>query len=94
MTVSEVVDSIWIHQNTDPLRVFFPQVVGCLVSLLVMSPKLTIIMAVVVPSIIGAGSLIGSILRSLARKAQAQVDHQTSLCSMHVEVGSPTGVVF
>ncbi|ELU02451.1 hypothetical protein CAPTEDRAFT_155008 [Capitella teleta] len=55
------------------------QVVGCLGSLLLMSPKLTIIMAIVVPSIIGAGSLMGSGLRKLSRKAQAQVSKATAV---------------
>ena len=51
------------------------QVIGCVVSVFLISPRLTLTMVVVVPSIIGFGSLIGSVLRRLSRMAQAQVCH-------------------
>ncbi len=49
------------------------QVIGCGVALFMISPKLTLLSAVIVPCIITAGATIGSLLRHLSRKAQAQV---------------------
>lgn len=49
------------------------QTVGCVVSLYVISPKLTGLMVVVLPCLVGAGALIGSFLRKLSREAQEQV---------------------
>ena len=67
------------------------QVIGCVVSLFLMSPKLTGVMCVVIPTIIGFGTFLGSMLRKLSRKAQAQVKQHVykiikqftiSLCGM------------
>ncbi|CAH1785890.1 unnamed protein product, partial [Owenia fusiformis] len=55
------------------------QTLGCVVSLFMISPMLTGSMVVIVPTIIGAGALIGSILRSMSREAQAQVAKATSI---------------
>jgi len=41
--------------------------------MLVISPKLTGLMAVVVTTIVTVGSLLGSVLRQLSRTSQAQV---------------------
>ncbi|KAJ8272983.1 hypothetical protein GJAV_G00095830 [Gymnothorax javanicus] len=49
------------------------QTVGCFVSLYLISPKLTGLMVVVMPCLVGTGALIGSFLRRLSRKAQEQV---------------------
>ncbi|XP_035285523.1 mitochondrial potassium channel ATP-binding subunit isoform X2 [Anguilla anguilla] len=49
------------------------QTVGCFVSLYIISPKLTGLMVVVMPCLVGTGALIGSFLRRLSRKAQEQV---------------------
>ncbi|XP_026517974.1 ATP-binding cassette sub-family B member 8, mitochondrial-like, partial [Terrapene carolina triunguis] len=48
------------------------QTVGCFASLYLLSPKLTGLLLVVMPSLVGAGALIGSVLRSLSRQAQEQ----------------------
>lgn len=40
----------------------------------VISPKLTSLMVMVIFSIVGVGSLVGSGLRSLSKQAQEQVD--------------------
>ena len=46
---------------------------GCIGALWIISPKLTLVMCVVIPVIIGGGSLMGSGLRKMSRAAQAQV---------------------
>ena len=53
--------------------VCFPQIVGCAISLYILSPKLTGLLIVVVPYIIGVGTFIGSLLRTLSKNAQIQV---------------------
>ncbi|XP_047223153.1 mitochondrial potassium channel ATP-binding subunit isoform X1 [Girardinichthys multiradiatus] len=55
------------------------QAVGCLVSLYVISPKLTGLTVVVLPCLVGAGALIGSFLRKLSRLAQEQVAKATGV---------------
>jgi len=55
------------------------QTIGCAVSLYLVSPKLTGLLLVVVPSIIGVGALLGSVLRIMSRKAQAQVSRATGV---------------
>ncbi|XP_076827267.1 mitochondrial potassium channel ATP-binding subunit [Brachyhypopomus gauderio] len=55
------------------------QTVGCLASLYIISPKLTGLMVVVLPCLVGAGALIGSFLRTLSRKAQEQVAKATGV---------------
>lgn len=55
------------------------QTVGCFVSLYVISPKLTGMMVVVLPCLVGAGALIGSFLRKLSRLAQEQVSKATGV---------------
>lgn len=51
------------------------QTFGCLVSLYIISPKLTGLTVVVLPCLVGGGALIGSFLRKLSRLAQEQVMH-------------------
>ncbi|XP_063225021.1 mitochondrial potassium channel ATP-binding subunit [Bacillus rossius redtenbacheri] len=48
------------------------QIVGCAVSLFVISPEMTYAMLTFVPPIIVAGTAIGSFLRTMSRKAQEQ----------------------
>ena len=55
------------------------QAVGCVVSLFMISTKMTIGMIVTVPVLVGAGAVFGSILRRLSRKAQAQVSKATGV---------------
>lgn len=55
------------------------QTVGCFVSLYVISPKLTGMMVVVLPCLVGAGALIGSFLRRVSRLAQDQVSKATGV---------------
>lgn len=52
---------------------FCSQTVGCVASLLLISPKLSGVMLIIIPTVIGGGTLLGSILRKLSREAQEQV---------------------
>ncbi|XP_059585271.1 mitochondrial potassium channel ATP-binding subunit isoform X2 [Alligator mississippiensis] len=55
------------------------QIVGCFASLYLLSPKLTGLLLVVMPSLVGAGALVGSFLRGLSRQAQEQVAKATGV---------------
>ena len=51
------------------------QIIGSCVSLYMISPKLTVITAIVMPLLVGFGSFIGSILRVYSKNAQEQVKY-------------------
>uniref|UniRef100_A0A2H1VIQ3 Mitochondrial potassium channel ATP-binding subunit n=1 Tax=Spodoptera frugiperda TaxID=7108 RepID=A0A2H1VIQ3_SPOFR len=53
------------------------QVVGSSVSLLVISPQLTGLTLLCVPSVVIGGTFIGSLLRKLSREAQSQIEKST-----------------
>ncbi|NXQ53217.1 ABCB8 protein, partial [Anthoscopus minutus] len=53
------------------------QTAGCFVSLYLLSPKLTGLLLVALPALVGAGAVIGAFLRSLSRQAQEQVAKAT-----------------
>ncbi|XP_072324664.1 mitochondrial potassium channel ATP-binding subunit [Scyliorhinus torazame] len=53
------------------------QTIGCLVSLYFVSPKLTNLMCVVMPVLVGIGAYLGSYLRELSQKAQEQISKAT-----------------
>ncbi|NWR66473.1 ABCB8 protein, partial [Bucorvus abyssinicus] len=53
------------------------QTAGCFVSLYLLSPKLTGLLLVALPALVGTGALIGAALRSLSRRAQEQVAKAT-----------------
>ncbi|NXA10117.1 ABCB8 protein, partial [Sapayoa aenigma] len=53
------------------------QTIGCFVSLYLLSPKLTGLLLVALPALVGAGAFIGAFLRSLSRQAQEQVAKAT-----------------
>ncbi|NXL36704.1 ABCB8 protein, partial [Glaucidium brasilianum] len=55
------------------------QTLGCFVSLYLLSPKLTGLLLVVLPVLVGTGALIGSVLRSFSRRAQEQVAKATGV---------------
>ncbi|KAF1615309.1 UNVERIFIED_CONTAM: ATP-binding cassette sub-family B member 8, mitochondrial, partial [Eudyptes pachyrhynchus] len=55
------------------------QTAGCFVSLYLLSPKLTGLLLVALPMLVGAGALIGAVLRSLSRRAQEQVAKATEV---------------
>lgn len=49
------------------------QIIGCSISLVLISPHMTFITLLCIPSVIAVGTLFGSILRKTSREAQAQV---------------------
>lgn len=49
------------------------QIVGCSVALFMISPYMTFVSLLCIPSVIGIGTVFGSLLRFTSRKAQAQV---------------------
>ncbi|NWT74625.1 ABCB8 protein, partial [Prunella himalayana] len=53
------------------------QTAGCFVSLYLLSPKLTGLLLVALPALVGAGAFIGAFLRGLSRQAQEQVAKAT-----------------
>uniref|UniRef100_A0A8C8BLJ2 Mitochondrial potassium channel ATP-binding subunit n=1 Tax=Otus sunia TaxID=257818 RepID=A0A8C8BLJ2_9STRI len=55
------------------------QTLGCFVSLYLLSPKLTGLLLVVLPVLVGTGALIGTVLRSFSRRAQEQVAKATGV---------------
>ncbi|XP_061177199.1 mitochondrial potassium channel ATP-binding subunit-like [Saccostrea echinata] len=57
----------------------FTQTIGCVFTLYVISPKLTVLMVTVIPAIIGVGTVMGSGLRALSKAAQDQVATSTAV---------------
>lgn len=55
------------------------QIIGCGTSLYFISPKMAGMTAVVIPIIIGIGTALGSLLRSLSRRAQHQLAKATGV---------------
>ncbi|XP_077005849.1 mitochondrial potassium channel ATP-binding subunit [Tamandua tetradactyla] len=55
------------------------QVVGCLVSLSMLSPRLTLLLMVATPALMGVGTLMGSALRKLSRQCQEQIAKATGV---------------
>jgi ATP-binding cassette subfamily B (MDR/TAP) protein 8 len=55
------------------------QIIGCCVSLWMISPKLTIFTSTVIPLAVGVGAFFGSMLRKFSRKAQAQIAKSTGI---------------
>ena len=49
------------------------QIVGCVVSLFVISPQMTVVVSVCLPGMIFVGSMMGVVLRRWSRDAQEQV---------------------
>lgn len=55
------------------------QVAGCLVSLSMLSPRLTLLLTVATPALMAVGTLMGSALRKLSRQCQEQVARATGV---------------
>nr|XP_058929419.1 mitochondrial potassium channel ATP-binding subunit isoform X2 [Kogia breviceps] len=55
------------------------QVAGCLVSLSMLSTRLTLLLMVATPALMGAGTVMGSALRKLSRQCQEQVARATGV---------------
>lgn len=57
------------------------QTIGCMISLYFISPKLTALLATILPLIVVTGTLMGSGLRKLSRAAQEQVAKATAIAN-------------
>lgn len=55
------------------------QVIGCVVSLLFISPQMTGVVGVALPVMIGIGTAISSVLRKWSRKTQEQIAIATAV---------------
>ncbi|KAK4883951.1 hypothetical protein RN001_000222 [Aquatica leii] len=55
------------------------QIIGCSVSLIIISPQMTFVTLLCIPAIIAIGSTLGGVLRNTSRKAQAQVEKTTAI---------------
>lgn len=55
------------------------QSIGSVISLFMVSPKLTVIMLGVIPVVIVVGSVLGSVLRGMSREAQEEVSRSTAV---------------
>ncbi|CAH1163876.1 unnamed protein product [Phaedon cochleariae] len=55
------------------------QIIGCSISLFVISPEMTFITLLCIPTVVVVGTLFGSLLRSTSRKAQAQLEKTTAV---------------
>ncbi|XP_024940230.1 ATP-binding cassette sub-family B member 8, mitochondrial isoform X2 [Cephus cinctus] len=56
------------------------QIVGCVISITVISPQLTGFMVICVPTVILVGTILGSSLRKLSKDAQNQTAKSTAVC--------------
>lgn len=61
-----------VHPSPQGLR-SSTQAAGCVLSLYLLSPRLTALLLLVLPVLVGAGTALGSVLRALSRQAQEQV---------------------
>ncbi|GLV43523.1 uncharacterized protein CBL_04065 [Carabus blaptoides fortunei] len=50
------------------------QIVGCGISLIIISPQMTFVTLLCVPSVIGIGTVVGAFLRKLSKRSQDQVE--------------------
>ncbi|XP_060517346.1 mitochondrial potassium channel ATP-binding subunit-like isoform X2 [Cylas formicarius] len=55
------------------------QIAGCSISLVTISPYMTLVTLLCVPSVIAVGTLFGSLLRFTSRRAQAQIEKATAV---------------
>ncbi|XP_056646697.1 mitochondrial potassium channel ATP-binding subunit isoform X1 [Diorhabda sublineata] len=55
------------------------QIVGCSVTLVMISPQMTLVSLLCIPSVIAVGTIFGTLLRSISRKAQAQIEKTTAV---------------
>lgn len=63
----------------------FTQIVGCVISVIVISPQLTGVMVLCMPSIIFVGTLLGKSLRKLSSDAQEQASKSTAVCQEAIQ---------
>lgn len=63
----------------------FTQIIGCVVSVIVISPQLTCAMVLSMSSIILVGTVLGKSLRKLSAEAQNQVAKSTAVCEEAIQ---------
>jgi ATP-binding cassette subfamily B (MDR/TAP) protein 8 len=63
----------------------FTQIIGCVVSVIVISPQLTTLVVFSLPAIIFIGTLLGRSLRKLSMEAQNQVAKSTVVCEEAIQ---------
>ncbi|XP_012231551.1 mitochondrial potassium channel ATP-binding subunit isoform X2 [Linepithema humile] len=63
----------------------FTQIIGCVVSVIVISPQLTTVVVFSLPAIIFIGTLLGRSLRKLSMEAQNQVAKSTAVCEEAIQ---------
>ncbi|XP_071644922.1 mitochondrial potassium channel ATP-binding subunit isoform X1 [Temnothorax longispinosus] len=63
----------------------FTQIIGCIVSVIVISPQLTTLVVFSLPPIIFVGTLLGRSLRKLSMEAQSQVAKSTAVCEEAIQ---------
>lgn len=63
----------------------FTQIIGCVISIIVISPQLTTVVVFSLPAIIFVGTLLGRSLRNLSMKAQDQVAMSTVVCEEAIQ---------
>lgn len=63
----------------------FTQIIGCVVSVIVISPELTTVVVFSLPAIIFIGTLLGRSLRKLSAEAQSQVAKSTAVCEEAIQ---------
>lgn len=61
------------------------QIAGCVVSVMLISPELTTVMVLSMPTIILIGTFLGRSLRKLSIKAQNQVAKSTAVCEEAIQ---------
>ncbi|KAJ8976437.1 hypothetical protein NQ317_008471 [Molorchus minor] len=55
------------------------QIIGCSVSLVMISPQMTFVTLLCIPSVVAVGTIFGSLLRTTSRRAQAQAEKTTAV---------------
>lgn len=63
----------------------FTQIIGCVVSVIVISPHLTTVVVISLPAIIFVGTLLGRSLRKLSMEAQDQIAKSTVVCEEAIQ---------
>ncbi|XP_034952515.1 mitochondrial potassium channel ATP-binding subunit [Chelonus insularis] len=61
------------------------QIVGCVISVIIISPQLTGVMILCLPTVIFIGTLIGRNLRNLSNEAQSQIAKSTAVCEEAIQ---------
>lgn len=61
------------------------QLVGCVVSMIIISPQLTGLMVLCMPTVVFIGSIVGRSLRKLSAEAQEQIGKSTAVCEEAIQ---------